>query len=35
MRRFFQRFDEIGLDSALEEARSGQDAEAFTEIWQA
>ena len=35
MQRFFQRFDEIGLDAALEEAHSGQDADAFMEIWQA
>ena len=35
MQRFFHRFDEIGLDAALEEARSGEDAEAFGEIWQA
>ena len=35
MQEFFHRFDQIGLDEALEEARSGQNAAAFEEIWQA
>ena len=35
MQRFFQRFEQVGLDQALSDACSGPDGDAFAEIWQA
>ena len=35
MRRFFERFNSVGLEQAQAELRSGADAEAFAELWDA
>ena len=34
MRRFFERMESVGLDKALEESISGEQANEFAEIWQ-
>ena len=34
MRRFFDRFSTVGLEQAHEEFSSGEDAEAFGELWE-
>jgi hypothetical protein len=35
MRRFFERFEAVGLEQALLEFRSGPDADDFAEVWDA
>ena len=35
MVRLFERFEDVGLEQALNEMKSGEDGVAFCEIWQA
>ena len=35
MQRFFVRFDQVGLDQALNESKNGPDGQAFLEVWRA
>jgi len=35
MKQFFSRFEQVGLEKALEELNSGDSADAFPEVWQA
>ena len=34
MQRFFERFGEVGLEEAQRDFRSGEEADAFSEIWE-
>ena len=35
MVRLFERFEDVGLEQALTEMKSGEDGETFCEVWQA
>ena len=35
MQRLFDRFDQVGLEQALQEARTGSNADVFADVWQA
>ncbi|QNJ02839.1 hypothetical protein SynPROSU1_01236 [Synechococcus sp. PROS-U-1] len=34
MVRLFERFEDVGLEQALSEMKSGEEGEAFVEVWQ-
>ena len=35
MQQFFARFDQVGVEKALAEMKQGEQADAFTEVWEA